>query len=94
MKLPGLKKLSALKEKKITMTDQADDHRPAAEVAAADVVPDAPEEALRYLLRGGRDRVRAHTGGSGAVCGIPETFVGTPAVIACTTSCCVVCLRS
>ena len=42
----------------------------------------------------GRDRVRAHTGGSGAVCGIPETFVGTPAVIACTTSCCVVCLRS
>ena len=32
--------------------------------------------------------------GAGAVEGMPDTFVGTPAVIAWTTSCCVVLARS
>ena len=36
----------------------------------------------------------ALTSASRAVCGMPETFVGTPAVIAWTTSCCVVFARS
>src|SRR5262249_57538563 len=31
--------------------------------------------------------VRAHDASSGAVSGMPATFVGIPAVIACTTSC-------
>src|ERR1700758_2115781 len=37
--------------------------------------------------------VRRRHAGAAAVAGIPETFVGTPAVIACTTSCCVVLSR-
>ena len=44
----------------------------------------------------GRDDVGvgAHATISGAVSAIPATFVGTPAVIAWTTSCCVVVERS
>ena len=60
---------------------QPDQHGPAAEVAAADVVEHAPEEALRHGSGRGGSGVRAHAG-SGAVEGIPATFVGTPAVIA------------
>ena len=37
---------------------------------------------------------RAHTGGSGPVAAIPATLIGRPAVIACTTSSCVVLARS
>ena len=68
------------------------EHRGAAEVAGADVVPHALNEAL-LRLRGGQG-LGAHTGASGEVDAIPATFVGTPAVIASTTSCCVVRLRS
>ncbi len=77
--------------------DQPDQHRPAAEVPGADVVADPSEEALvGGLLPGGRS-ARAHEGSvsrSGAVDGMPDTFVGTPAVIAWTTSCWVVASRS
>ena len=58
--------------------DQPDQDRPAAEVAAADVV----EHTLAEALLGMPDSTAGAstlTGGSGAVCGMPDTFVGTPA---------------
>ena len=92
MKLPGLRKLSALKEKKTTITDEPDQHGPAAEVAAADVVEDARRRSSRAPQAGAAAVASVLTRGSGSVDGMPETFVGTPAVIAWTTSCCVVLL--
>ena len=56
--------------------------------------------ALRLVsLRDARSRrydvgAGAHDATSASVAAMPETFVGTPAVIACTTSCCVVLSRS
>ena len=73
---------------------QADDHRPAAEVAALDVLPELGERGSRRAAatsNAGRRRSGRHDGAS---VGMPETFVGGPAVIACTTSCCVVSVRS
>src|SRR5581483_2276469 len=82
--------------------DLADDDRDRAEVPRAEVQPGAlrqPGEPARDLLflerRGavGADDVRGcHTGASAE--GIPATLVGTPAVIASTTACWVVVLRS
>ncbi len=61
---------------------EPDQHRPAAEGAAADVVERAPDQGLRHRHGGrGGSRVGAQAG-PGSVDGIPDTFVGTPAVIA------------
>ena len=83
---------------------QTDDDRQDAEIARPDVVEDPPAEALRCLLRGqggGRvlpddldRRLGRHPTGASVAPAMPATFVGTPAVIACTTSCCVVFARS
>ena len=69
----------------MTITDQADDHRPAAEVPALDVLPDP---GARGSPRGSRSTATSRAPGSSchaAPCrrGMPETFVGWPAVIAC-----------
>ena len=82
---------------------QADDDRQDPEVARPHVVVDpAPEPCLRlgFVSFGETDPrcrdvdFRAHDASSGAVAGMPATLVGIPAVIACTTSCCVVFSRS
>ena len=74
--------------------DQSDQHGPAAEIPGAEVVENAPEERLgQHWLRWERRVGGAHAV-SGSVEGMPDTFVGTPAVIAWTTSCCVVLSRS
>ena len=78
-------------------------HRHDAEVARLHVVdgslPGAGELLRLVSLRepdSGRYDVGAgaHDATSESVAAMPETFVGTPAVIACTTSCCVVLSRS
>src|SRR5262249_49940663 len=85
--------------------DLADDERRSPEVAGADVelraFPDATEPTRQLLLLEGRRAIRAGDVGrrhapapSPTVDVIPETFVGTPAVIASTTACCVVWRRS
>ena len=95
LKLPGLRKLSALKEKKTTMTISPTSTGQLPRLPPRMLSRTRPKKPSGTSGSGAaRGRVRAHTGGSGSVCGIPETFVGTPAVIACTTSCCVVCSRS
>src|SRR5262249_52872951 len=83
---------------------ECDDDRPAAEVARPDAVddPGRPRVDLgrfrlgrRRLDRGLRgDAVGGHADTCVAVPGMPETLVGTPAVIAWTTSSCVVLSRS
>ena len=83
---------------------QADDDGQDAEIARPDVVEDPPAEAPRFILRrqsGGRVLpddldfgLGRHGTGASVASGIPATFVGTPAVIACTISCCVVFARS
>ena len=94
LKLPGLRKLSALKEKKIAMTTSP---------MSTGQLPRFPARMLSrirpkklsgdgLLPAAAAPVLRAHCSGSGAVDGMPETFVGTPAVIAWTTSCCVVVL--
>ena len=103
-KLSAVKKFVALKLKKTTMKMSPSDDREDAEVAGLDVVHPAPVEAgetARLRLLCGRRRAladhvgRAHCAApAAAVVGMPETFVGTPAVIASTTSCCVVFARS
>ena len=79
---------------------QTDDDRQNPEVAGPHIVErSAPEPAFFFdLLLGGKTDarcsdvdVRAHVASSGAVSGTPATLVGIPAVIACTTSCWVVC---
>src|SRR5581483_5906269 len=83
--------------------DEREDDREDAEIARADVRRRAvkqPEQPCGLFLFRSRALVLAddldvrgrHTGAV-AVAGIPETFVGTPAVIAWTTSCCVVLSR-
>ena len=95
LKLPGLRKLSALNEKKMTMTTSP---------ISTGQLPRFPARMLSRIRPkklsgtsgsgcGGR-RVGAHAGPPAAVEGMPDTFVGTPAVIAWTTSCCVVLSRS
>ena len=84
--------------------DQAEDDRQDAEVARLEVVDDATDLAgrpgrLRLVGRGASVLaddvdVRGAHGVASAVAGIPETFVGMPAVIASTTSCWVVFRRS
>ena len=94
LKLPGLRKFSALKEKKITITASPISTGQLPRVPPRMLSSVRAEEALgqrRLRLDGGR--VGAHAG-SGLVDAIPATFVGTPAVIAWTTSCCVVFSRS
>src|SRR6266566_6545825 len=89
--------------------EEDDDHRQADDDRQDPEVP-GPEVVVRptpdpHLLLGdfpfretdprcGDVEVRAHDASSGAVVGIPATFVGIPAVIACTTSCWVVFSRS
>src|SRR6185312_10334742 len=82
---------------------QADDDRQRAEVAGAQVQPGAGPEAgnaareLLLLVRGccaGPDDVDCAHASTPAVEGMPATLVGLPAVIASTTSCCVVERRS
>ncbi len=80
----------------------ADDDRQNAQVSRLEVVDRALPEpgALLGVPLGQPDTRRddlgvgAHETISGAVSAIPATFVGIPAVIACTTSCCVVFSRS
>src|SRR5919198_4019170 len=78
---------------------QSDGDRQAAEVPTLEVLPDPGAEALlgwgevecragRGLGLGRHDGPSTSTGSSSSI-EIPETFVGVPAVIACTTSCCV-----
>src|SRR5581483_4156096 len=80
---------------------ECEQHRRRTEVAGAGVVPDP----TRQRLERRRDvgclrslaclRSRRHPATSErAVPGMPETFVGCPAVIACTTSSCVTFARS
>ena len=95
LKLPGLRKLSALNEKKMTMTTSPTSTGQLPRFPARKLSSDPSEERLgQDRLRRERRSVVAHTGGSGSVEGMPDTFVGTPAVIACTTSCWVVAVRS
>src|SRR5581483_1537052 len=73
---------------------ERDDDRRAAQVAGADVVPDPlRQRGERDGLRFGRLAGRGHAGAEW-VDGIPETFVGCPAVIASTICCWVVVERS
>ena len=91
----GAEEVVSLEREEDDDDDEPDEHRPAAEVPGAEVVEDPSEERLgQDGLRRERRSVVAHTGGSGSVEGMPDTFVGTPAVIACTTSCWVVAVRS
>ena len=76
---------------------QADGDRQAAEVAALEVLPDPGPEALVGLgdVEGGcGSGFGFGRHGVASSIAMPETFVGVPAVIACTTSCCVVARRS
>src|SRR5581483_5825784 len=85
--------------------DLADDDRNRAEVARAQVqpgaIPEACEAGAHLLLVARRGGARPDDvgvcnrhGSSSTAAGIPETFVGVPAVIASTTACCVVERRS
>src|SRR4029079_10305456 len=81
--------------------DLADDHRQDAEVPRADVglraLPEAGllgRVAVRHLDAGCDDVGPGAHVTSPAVSAMPATFVGIPAVIAETTSCCVVVARS
>src|SRR5262249_11981324 len=85
--------------------DEAENDREHAEVPAPDVVPDDAPPAAGALVfalgqtdarRGDVDVGRGvrHVASSGTVSGTPATFVGRPAVMACTISCCVVWSRS
>ena len=76
--------------------DDPDDDRAAAELAGTQVVPDSPRE-VGDRDRFGCDRrfgLDGHVVAGSASSGIPETLVGTPAVIAPTISCWVVFSRS
>ena len=84
--------------------DLPEDDREDAEIARLDIVERAAIgtlESARLLVFGSRpvltddlDPGRGHAGAPACVAGMPETLVGTPAVIACTTSSCVVFSRS
>ena len=82
---------------------QTDDDGHDAEVARLHVVVGpAPDPGVLLGLvplgqrnaRSGDVHVRAHKIASAPVSAMPETLVGMPAVMACTTSCWVVCCRS
>ena len=82
---------------------EAEDDREDSEVARPQVVEcPSPDSSLNlgFLLRRKSDaRCRdvglgAHVASSGTVSAMPATLVGIPAVMACTTSCCVVVARS
>ena len=102
-KFAAVKKLVAVKLKKATISDLADHDRQDAEIPRLEVVECTPPDP-RLLLglvalgqpdtRGDDVGVGAHETISGAVSAIPATLVGIPAVIAWTTSCCVVLSRS
>ncbi len=83
--------------------DLAEDDREHAEVAGLDVAesPLPEARALLGIVSPGQPDPRrddlgvgAHDTTSGAVSAMPDTLVGIPAVIAWTTSCCVVVARS
>ena len=76
--------------------DQPEDDRERPHVARLEQLEAPPDDgAERVRRRLGADRLRVGgRHGVSSVCEIPETFVGTPAVIACTTSCWVVARRS
>ena len=74
---------------------EREDHRPAPEVAGLEVVLEPLPE--RFLLQGldlGSSSDRHYAPAPAFVDAIPATLVGVPAVMACTTSCCVVLARS
>ena len=79
--------------------DLADDDRQDAEIPRLEVSDRSLPDALLLLgvrraeLRGG-DVDRAHATTPASTSATPATLVGIPAVIACTTSCCVVVARS
>ena len=93
-KLTGVKKFCAVKPNATTTMMSATEHRRAAEVAGAEVRQEALGVAVLLGLGDDGGGVAAHACGPPPVDGIPETFVATPAVIACTISSCVVCSRS
>mgnify|MGYP003693901075 CR=1 FL=1 len=102
-KFPAVKKFVAREAEVRDDQDLAEDDREDAEVPRLDVGDRALPE-TRSLLGvvpsgqpdAGRDDlgVGAHETISGAVSAMPDTLVGIPAVIAWTTSCCVVAARS
>ena len=102
-KFPAVKKFVAVKPKYATIEDLAEDDREHAEVAGLDIAesPLPEARALLGIVSPGQPDPRrddlgvgAHDTTSGAVSAMPDTLVGIPAVIAWTTSCCVVVARS
>ena len=101
-KLEAVKKFVAVRPEEEDDRQLAEDDRQDAKVARLDVVAGPlPQPALFVRVcvgetdagRGDVD-VRAHWTTSAPVATMPATLVGIPAVIACTTSCCVVLSRS
>ncbi len=98
-KFDAVKKFVAVKLKNPTMSDLADDDGQDAEIPRLEVSDRSPPDALllvgiRRAELGGGDVDRAHATTPASTSATPATFVGIPAVIACTTSCCVVLARS